>query len=98
LDKFPRRIFWTLKALSLDWGSFNLVNIPRMGLYVHTGRMVSLNRIIIEYLPFTLLLAGTAYLLMFLLGIPLALVAARNYGRFIDRFLAVLAPFFWVFP
>jgi len=43
-------------------------------------------------LPFTLLLAGTAYLFVFLLGIPLALFAARNYGRFIDRFLAVLAP------
>ena len=92
LNKFPRRILWTFKALSLNWGSFNIVNIPRMGLYVHRGRLVSLNRIIIEYLPFTLLLAGTAYLLIFLLGIPLALVAARNYGRFIDRFMAVLAP------
>ncbi len=92
LDKFPRRLFWTFKALSLNWGSFNVVDIPRMGLYVFSSELVSLNRIVLEYLPFTLLLAGAAYLLVFLLGIPLALVAARNYGRFIDRFLAILAP------
>jgi len=92
LDKIPRRFYWTFKALKMDWGDLNIVSIPRMGLYVFSSRLVSLNRIILEYLPFTLLLAGTAYLLVFLLGIPLALTAARNYGRFIDRFLAVLAP------
>lgn len=92
LKTLPRRIFWTFKALSLDWGSFNVVSIPRMGLYVFSSRVVSLNRVIFEYLPFTMLLAGTAYLIVFLLGIPLALTAARNYGRFIDRFLAFLAP------
>jgi peptide/nickel transport system permease protein len=92
LDTIPRRFFWTFKALKMDWGDLNVVSIPRMGLYVFSSELVSLNRIILEYLPFTLLLAGTAYLLVFLLGIPLALVAARNYGRFIDRFLAVLAP------
>jgi peptide/nickel transport system permease protein len=92
LETIPRRFYWTFKALFMDWGDLNIVSIPRMGLYVFSSRLVSLNRIILEYLPFTLLLAGSAYLMVFLLGIPLALAAARNYGRFIDRFLAVLAP------
>src|SRR6185436_15199198 len=52
-------------------------------------------------LPNTLLLIGSAYLLVFLIGMPLALYLARHHGSRLDRFLTILSPISsvpsWVF-
>jgi peptide/nickel transport system permease protein len=47
---------------------------------------------ILSSLPNTMLLIGSAFLLLFLLGIPLALFLYRKQGRWIDRFITLLAP------
>lgn len=52
----------------------------------------NLNEIILQYLPFTLLLVGTAYLLIFLLGLPLALFLSQHHNSWFDRFITTLAP------
>ena len=91
LPYLPRHLLWTKKALTLDWGSVDL----------GFGRSGSARTVILQHLPNTLLLITTAYLLVFLIGMPLALYLARNYGSRLDRLFAVLAPISavpsWVF-
>jgi len=48
--------------------------------------------IILERLPSTLVLFGTANLLLFFLAITIALSLSRRYGSFLDRLVIALAP------
>lgn len=48
--------------------------------------------IILERLPSTLLLMGTAQMLLFFLGIFFALALSRRYGSLVDRLVIALAP------
>jgi peptide/nickel transport system permease protein len=51
------------------------------------------NEIILQHFPNTLLIMGTAYLLTFCLGIPLALyLASRKQGHWLDRLFTMLSP------
>jgi peptide/nickel transport system permease protein len=89
LPYLPRHLLWTVKALTFDWGPLGM----RQGGWA--SRMVaraSAADIILHYMPNTLLLIGTAYLLVFLIGMPLALYLSRNYGGKLDRLFAVLSP------
>jgi peptide/nickel transport system permease protein len=99
LPYLPRYVLWTLKALTFDWGPLG---------ERQSASWFSLNRttanardIILHYLPNTLMLVAAAYLLVFLIGMPLSLYLARNYGKRADRILAILAPISsvpsWVF-
>jgi peptide/nickel transport system permease protein len=49
-------------------------------------------RIILERLPSTLVLFGTADLLFFFLSISIALALSRRYGTFMDKIIVALAP------
>lgn len=59
-------------------------------------------KMILERLPATILLMGTAMLLSFCLAIPMGIYSALNKNKFIDKFFTVLAftgmslPSFWV--
>lgn len=89
LPYLPRHLLWTVKALTFDWG--NLGN--RHGSWGSTRvTTAGASDIILQYLPNTLLLIGTAYLLVFLLGMPLSLYLSRNYGGRLDRLFAILSP------
>ncbi len=90
LPYLPRYLLWTLKALTFDWGPLG---------ERQSASWFSLNRttanardIILNYLPNTILLMAAAYLLVFLIGMPLSLYLSRNYGKRADRILAILAP------
>lgn len=48
--------------------------------------------ILLERLPATLLLFATTFLLLFFVGIFLALFLSRRYGSFLDRAIVALAP------
>ncbi|MEW6400748.1 MAG: ABC transporter permease subunit [Chloroflexota bacterium] len=91
LPYLPRFLLWTVKALSFDWGALDL----------GFGKSGSARDVILQHLPDTLLLIGTAYLLIFLIGIPLSLYLARKPGSRADRLFAILAPLSsmpsWVF-
>jgi len=89
LPLLPRYMLWTVKALTFDWGRLG----SRQGGWA-SARVIrgGTGDIILEYLPNTLLLIGTAYLLVFLIGIPLALYLSRNYGGWLDRLFAILSP------
>ena len=90
LPYLPRQLLWTVKALAFKWGELIPVGTNPIGLGPRS-RFYSKN-IALEALPNTLLLVGTAYLLVFLIGIPLALHLARNHDSWLDRFLTILSP------
>jgi peptide/nickel transport system permease protein len=97
LPYLPRHLLWTIKALTFDWGQLG-------GRQVGWGNQkttAGAYDIITHYLPNTLLLIGTAYLLVFLIGMPLSLYLARNYGKWVDRLFSLLSPISsvpsWVF-
>jgi peptide/nickel transport system permease protein len=98
LPYLQRNLLWTYKALTFDWGQMG----NRMG--GATGNQkttATVNDIIVQYLPNTMLLVAITYLLVFLIGMPLSLFLARNYGTWIDRLFAFLSPISsipsWVF-
>jgi ABC-type dipeptide/oligopeptide/nickel transport systems, permease components len=97
LPYLPRNMLWTIKALTFDWGKLGSWS-SGMGPQKRTSRITD---IIVQYLPNTLLLVATAYLLVFLFGTPLSLYLVRNYGKRADRIFATLAPISsvpsWVF-
>ena len=90
LPFLPRNLLWTFKALSFNWGRLNPNYVDQVGLGQRSDAYS--DNIVLQFLPNTLLLIGTAYLLVFLIGIPLALHLARNQGNRLDRFLTFLSP------
>lgn len=94
-----RNLYWTAKALSFNWGELNTTYAEQLGLGAKSK--IFSNNIVLEYLPNTLLLMGAAYLLVFLIGMPLSLQLARKHGSRLDRFFAFLSPISsvpgWVF-
>ena len=100
LPYWPRNLLWTFKALTFDWGELDSSFIQTLGM----GAIADADgygNVVLHYFPNTLLLVGTSYLLVFLLGMPLALYLARNYGNSLDRLVTVLSPISsvpsWVF-
>lgn len=100
LPYWPRNLLWTFKALTFDWGDLDMSLLEPVGISAPSNYNPS-NNIVLAYFPNTLLLVGTAYLLVFLLGMPLALYLARNYGSRLDRVVTILSPISsvpsWVF-
>lgn len=94
LSFWPKHILYTVRSLRMDWG--DVTDQIKFLLYQKTeaGEVGTLNSrtIILARLPNTLLLAGTAYLLLTLLGLPLALYLSRHEGGRLDRLLGVLTP------
>jgi peptide/nickel transport system permease protein len=69
--------------------TLNLGRAERMTSDSGSGQV---RQIILERLPPTLTLAGISYLVLFFLGLFMALVLSRQYGSWLDRFMVALAP------
>lgn len=100
LPFLPRYLLWTVKAFTFDWGRLESEYFAQIGM--NEGAVTSPTaQAILEYFPNTLLIVGTAYLLTFLIGLPLALYLARHYGSGVDRVFSILSPISsvpsWVF-
>lgn len=99
LPFWPRHLLWTLNALGLNWGA--LSQVVRSAGYGQIALDFNVRDVVLEAFPNTLLLISTAYLVVFLLGLPLALRLARLYHSLPDRLLALAAPLSavpsWVF-
>ena len=100
LPFWTRYLLWTYKALTFNWGALDSTYLPQLGITQGLSNAPATNPVL-EYLPNTLLLVGTAYLLVFLIGMPFALYLARHYGGWLDRTMSVLSPISsvpsWVF-
>jgi peptide/nickel transport system permease protein len=97
LPYWLRQARWTLKALALDWTG--VYHIPAAPGSVYPS--LHARDIILTDLPHTLLLVATSYVLLFSLGLPLALFLFRRQGSWLDRLFSLLAPLSsipsWVF-
>jgi len=93
LPKFQRHLLWTLKALKLDWGRLRVGEINPLPILGWKPVKFNLNQeLLLTYLPNTMLLAGSAFFLVFLFGLPMSLMLARNYGKWFDRVLSFFSP------
>lgn len=82
-----RCVRWTADALTLDWGPAQVVERirgPRSTRY-------DVRLIILDRLPFTLILAGTTNLVLFVVSLVVAMSLARNFGSKRDRLFGVLS-------
>lgn len=85
-----KHICYTFKALVFDWGE---VLWPRANATLTTrATSTQIKDLILSRLPNTLLIMGTAYLILFLTGIPIALLLSRQNASFLDRLFTFLSP------
>ncbi len=99
LPWLPRHLRWLWNAMSFQWGeslakeSEDISNYMRMSAIGGPGSMrFRITNIIATHLPNTLLLVGTADLIIFLVGLPLALHLGRRTNQWADRLFSLLAP------
>jgi len=95
LPVWPKHLLYTYRALTLSWGDVS--DRGEFGMFIETlsGKIIGTfdsRTIILAQLPNTLLLSGCAYLLLMLIGIPLALFLSQHEGRWFDRLIAILTP------
>ncbi len=91
LPKFQRHLRWTLNALTFNWGRIRIGEYSPFAGWGRPQKTLNLNEIILKYLPNTLILVCSAYLMVFLLGLPLALLMSRNYGKWYDKLFSFSA-------
>ncbi len=90
LPYLPRQMRFAINALSFDWGD---VTFRQFRAQVPSSRdAASVKTIVMRALPNTLLLVGSANLLIFLIGLPLSISLSRQPGSRIDRIFSLLAP------
>ena len=94
LPYWPRHFFWTLKALKFDWGKLQKIHLSILPMLGRSAYSLSTNDIIVKHLPNTILLAVTANLFIFLLGLPISLWLSQKYDHWLDRVFVFLAPVF----
>ncbi len=83
-----RSVRWLDRALTLRWGpARRMPQIQFRGQPTNDVRFL-----VLDTLPRTLLLFGSANLLLFLTSIALGLGMTRRYGGWVDRVVAVLTP------
>ena len=99
LPYLPRYFLWTLRALSFNWGELKVTYVKTIDFWekdLSDGQGV-----VVEHLSNTVLLIGTAYLLTFLIALPLSLHMAQNRDGRLNRFFSALSPISsvpsWVF-
>lgn len=94
LKFIPKHVLYTIKSLELDWGS--VWDTRKFSRYIETDKGVistdDSRVIILSQLPNTLLLSGIAYLLLVLIGIPLALYLSQHENSWLDRLTGALTP------
>lgn len=79
---------WLGYGLTLNWGD---AGRTRAGVWV-LGTREAVLPIILERLGYTLLLAGSANLLLFFATVGLALALSRKHGSWLDKLLITLSP------
>jgi peptide/nickel transport system permease protein len=94
LSYLPRHLYWTIKALIFDWGELKQIRLAQLPMLGRTAYSLSTNDIIENHLPNTILLAVTANLFIFLLGLPISLWLSQKYDHWLDRVFVLLAPIF----
>lgn len=86
-EPFVIRCFrWLRRGLTLDWGKTNVDSVA------WGTRVRPIREVVAENLPRTLLIFGTANLLLFFTTVALALPLTRRHGGWLDRLVIGLSP------
>ncbi len=80
-----RCLEWTWRAATFDWGLSGAQTAAGGSSTTVAGEILTL-------LPNTLLLAGSANLILFFASVFLALVLSRRYGSLLDKLVVTLSP------
>ncbi len=92
LPFLPRHIYWTFKALTLNWGEVNDRAKFHPRYTVSSEKAEDSRVILLQYLPNTILLIATGFLFMFFAGIPFALHLSQHPGERLDKLAGLLTP------
>jgi peptide/nickel transport system permease protein len=101
LPYWPRQLRWTWNVLTFDWKDIHGTyggserEAPKRTFWALTGDSGVSQRatsIVLQYFPNTLLIIGVSFLLVFLIGLPLALRLSVRYGSRLDKLLAAVGP------
>jgi peptide/nickel transport system permease protein len=76
---------WAYQGATLDWGDSRVIT-------TRSGESKDTREVVFEALSVTVLLAGTANVLVFVLSVVTALYLAKRYGSFWDRLMLTLSP------
>ena len=82
-----RTVRWLQQGLTLDWGESRVARVMSFGTISE-----DVSKVILDRLPRTLLLFGTANLFLFFSSIFLALFMTRKYGSWLDKLVITLTP------
>ncbi len=82
-----RCVNWWYQTITFHWGS-----VYQMGIQAFGGGLVPVTQIVLERLPYTLLLAGATNIILFFASIFVALNLAKKYGSIFDRLIVALSP------
>jgi peptide/nickel transport system permease protein len=87
-----KHLLWTFNALKFDWGQIGVTNVAPLQFFAQGRTRFNLNEVLLQHLPFTLLLVGSSNLILFLIGLPLALILSQKTNSLLDRLLTWIAP------
>lgn len=84
---FGRTLQWLVKGLTFDWGH----SPTGLGFDRRTREDLTIRQLVAENMGRTLLIFGTANLLLFMLSIAFGLLLVRVQGSWIDKLLVLLS-------
>jgi peptide/nickel transport system permease protein len=82
-----RCLHWWYQTMTFDWGI-----TYRMGINAFTSGPTAITKIVLERVPYTLLLAGSTNIILFFASILVALNLSKRYGSIFDRLIIALSP------
>ena len=83
-----RCVRWWYQTMTFDWGTTH-----RIGIYAYTSGETPITKVVLERVPYTLLLAGATNIILFFASILVAMNLSKKYGSFMDRIIVALSPF-----
>lgn len=89
---FIKNLIFTFRAMKFDWGRLSVGTVNSSYFLAHKQQYFNLNEIILQYLPITMILVVTAYILIILIGLPVALKLSQNQNSLVDKIVSFLAP------
>ena len=83
-----RCIRWFYQTITFDWGTTYSIGVDRF----LSSKAVKVSSVVLERVPYTLLLAGSTNILLFIAGILVAVNLSKRFGSFIDRLMVAISP------
>ena len=87
-----KTLIYTINAMKFDWGRLTTMYVRPQAFYWTSDSPMPLNQIVLTYLPATMILVVTSYLIIIVLGLPIAMKIAQRRNSLLDRFFSAMAP------